>query len=89
MANALAVLLAAGTVIFAIHPPHPLPGRSAPPFSAFTYTFDLLIPIGAFGLRNAFASTGAAQWFADALIGAGWILATTVIAGTTRALRRA
>jgi hypothetical protein len=59
-----------------------------PPFNAFTYALDLLVPIGAFGLRDAYASTGAAQWLANALIAAGWILATTVIAGITRALHR-
>jgi len=50
-------------------------------------TLDLLIPVSAFGLCNACASTRAAQWLADALIAAGWILATAVIAGGTRALR--
>jgi hypothetical protein len=60
----------------------------APPFNAFTYTLDLLIPLGAFGLRSAYASAGAAQWLADALIAAGWILATAFIAGITRAIRR-
>jgi len=47
-----------------------------------------LIPIGAFGLRTAYAPAGAAQWLADALIAAGWILATAVIAGITRTIRR-
>ena len=51
-----------------------------PPFNALAYTLDLLIPIGAFGQRNAYVSTGPAQWLADALIAAGWILATAVIA---------
>lgn len=59
-----------------------------PPFNPFIYTLDLLIPIGAFGLRDAYASTGTAQWLADALIAAGWILATAVIAGITRTVRR-
>jgi hypothetical protein len=44
--------------------------------------------IRAFGLRNAYASTGPAQWLAGALIAAGWILATAVIAGVTRTVRR-
>ena len=56
--------------------------------NAFAYTFDMLIPIGAFGLRSAYASTGPAQWLAYALIAAGWILATAVIAGITRTIRR-
>jgi hypothetical protein len=84
----LAILLAAGTTVFTADKPYPVPGGPAPPFNAFTYTLDLLIPIGAFGLRSAYASTGAAQWLADALIAAGWILTAAVIAGVSRALRR-
>jgi hypothetical protein len=84
----LALLLAVGTTVYALHHPHPLPGGPVPPFNPFIYTLDLLIPIGAFGLRDAYASTGTAQWFADALIAAGWILATAVIAGITRTVRR-
>jgi hypothetical protein len=84
----LAALLAVGTAAFAIHRPRLIAGGPMPPFNAFTYTLDLLVPIGPFGLRGAYASTGAAQWLANALVAAGWILATTVIAGITRALRR-
>ena len=84
----LAALLATGTAVFTLHPPHLIPGGPAPPFNAFTYTLDLLIPLGAFGLRSAYAPAGAAQWLADTLIAAGWILATAVIAGITRAIRR-
>jgi hypothetical protein len=40
------------------------------------------------GLRTAYASVGPAQWLANALIAAGWILATAVIAGITRTVRR-
>jgi hypothetical protein len=84
----LALLLTAGTIVYAVDRPHPLPGGPVPPFNPLTYTLDLLIPIGAFALRNAYASSGTAQWLADALIAAGWILATAVIAGVTRAVRR-
>lgn len=84
----LAALLAVGTATFTIHRPHLIPGGPMPPFNAFIYTLDLLVPIGAFGIRNAYAPTGATQWLANALIAAGWILATTVIAGITRAIRR-
>jgi hypothetical protein len=84
----LAALLAAGTAIFTVHRPGPVPGGPRPPFNPFVYTLDLLVPISAFGLRGAFASTGAVQWIAYALTGAGWILASAVIAGVTRAIRR-
>jgi hypothetical protein len=84
----LALLLALGTIVYSVAQPHALAGGPVPPFNAFAYTLDLLIPIGAFGLRNAYASTGPAQWIAYVLIAAGWILATAVIAGITRTIRR-
>lgn len=84
----LAALLAAGTAAFTIRIPHLVPGGPAPPFNAFIYPLDLLIPIGAFGLRNSYASTVGIQWLADTLIAAGWILASAVIAGITRTVRR-
>lgn len=34
------------------------------------------VPIGAFGLRAAYDPVGHTRWVADALIVAGWILAT-------------
>lgn len=83
----LALLLAVGTTVYSLDRPHPLPGGPVPPFNAFTYTLDLLIPIGAFGLRTAYASSGSTQWLSYALIAAGWILATAVIAGITHAVR--
>ena len=56
--------------------------------SSFAYTLDLLIPFGAFGLRQAYGADGAGQWLGYALIASGWILATAVIAGITSAVRR-
>jgi hypothetical protein len=57
-------------------------------WNPFLFTLDLLIPIVDFGNKNRWAVPGASQWFAAALIAAGWILATTVAAGVTRMLRR-
>jgi len=65
-----------------------LPGGPVPPYSSFAYTLDLLIPFGAFGLREAYGADGAGQWLGYALIASGWILATAVIAGITSAVRR-
>jgi hypothetical protein len=84
----LARRLAIGTLVYSVDQPHALAGGPVPPFNAFAYTLDLLIPIGAFGLRNAYASTGPAQWIAYVLVAAGWILATAVIAGIGRTIRR-
>jgi hypothetical protein len=57
-------------------------------WNPFLFTLDLLIPIVDFGNKNRWALPGVSQWFAAALIAAGWILATTVAAGLTRMLRR-
>ncbi|HEY3753762.1 MAG TPA: hypothetical protein VGL80_31610 [Pseudonocardiaceae bacterium] len=57
-------------------------------WNPFLFTLDLLVPIVDFGNKSRWALPGASQWFAAALIAAGWILATTVAAGVTRMLRR-
>ncbi|MEV4015515.1 hypothetical protein AB0J35_33935 [Nonomuraea angiospora] len=82
-----ALLLALGTVVFAINPPRALKPSESPDFNAFAYTFDLLLPIPAFGQRELFDPGGWTQWLAYGLIVSGWILATALIAGATRILR--
>lgn len=53
------------------------------------YTLDLLIPIGGLGQRNSwYWESTPAQWLAYALIAAGWLLTTAVVAGVTRQLNR-
>ena len=84
----LLVLLAAGTAVFAAHQPRALNPGHDPHFNPLIYTLDLLIPIGPFGMRNAFVPADPGQWLAYALIAAGWILATAVVAGIARVLRR-
>jgi hypothetical protein len=84
----LALLVAAGTAVFSTWPPAPIDPEHHPHFAAFVYTVDLLIPIGAFGLRGAYDPSGGTQWVADALIAAGWILATALIAGVSRSIGR-
>ena len=69
-------------------PPVPLDPDHHPHFAAAVYTMDLLIPIGAFGLRGAYDPVGATQWVADCLIAAGWILATALVAGVSRTIGR-
>jgi len=59
-----------------------------PPFVATIYTLDRLVPIVSFGLRDAFAPAGAAQWWAFAYTILGWALTTAVVAGVTTAVRR-
>jgi len=84
----LVVLVAIGTAVFGARHPVPIDPAHRPHFSALVYTVDLLIPIGAFGLRSAYDPVGATQWIADGLIAAGWILATALVAGVSRSLGR-
>jgi hypothetical protein len=81
------VLLAIGTVVFALNPPRALKPDEAPGFDPFAYTFDLLLPWPAFGQREMFDPAGWTQGLAYGLIVSGWILATALIAGAARVLR--
>ncbi|RAY13830.1 hypothetical protein DPM19_18280 [Actinomadura craniellae] len=83
-----ALLLAAGTTVFSAERPRPLkPPAERPHYNAFIYTLDHLIPIPTFGQRELWDPLGWTQWLAYALIAAGWVLATALIAGMTRVLR--
>jgi hypothetical protein len=84
----IAVLLAVGTVAFGLHHPPPLEPGKAPSFNAFIYTLNLLVPIADFGQAHAFDPRGAYQWLSFLLTAAGWILATTVVAGVARVVNR-
>lgn len=84
----LLALLAIGTLFFTQHPPAPLEAGKTPQFNALFYTVDVLLPIASFGQEAAFAPRGTGQWLAYALTAAGWILATTVAAGISRAISR-
>lgn len=83
------LLIALGTLVFSYD--HPLPLRQSserPSFHAFVYTLDLMLPIETFGQRSAWDPVHWTYWLAQGLIGAGWILATALIAGITNFLRR-
>ncbi|MFD0853655.1 hypothetical protein ACFQ07_15565, partial [Actinomadura adrarensis] len=83
-----AALVALGTAVFSGNPPDSIkPTDERPDFHAFVYTLDLLIPIDTFGQQQAYDPQGWSRWVAYALIAAGWILATALIAGVTRVLR--
>jgi hypothetical protein len=84
----LAVLVAIGTGVFSAVPPVAIDPAHRPHFTALVYTVDLLIPIGAFGLRTAYDPVGGTRWVADVLIAAGWILATALVAGVSRRIGR-
>ncbi|UIX33343.1 oxidoreductase [Streptomyces sp. GQFP] len=84
----LLALLVCGALYFGPHPPAPLEAGKAPQFNAVFYTLDLLVPIITFGQESAFAPRDTGQWLAYTLIASGWILATTVTAGISRAISR-
>lgn len=84
----LAALLVAGTAAYALRHPAPLRPGEAPEFNALFYTLDLLLPIIDFGQQGAFGPRGWHQWLSYVLILAGWVLATTIAAGVSRALNR-
>ncbi|MFJ1614557.1 membrane-associated oxidoreductase [Streptomyces sp. NPDC088251] len=81
-------LLLIGALAFGLHRPAPLKAGEAPPFNAFFYTLDLLLPIIDFGQERAFNPQGWYQWLSYLLIAAGWLLATTIAAGITRSVSR-
>ncbi|WP_055525487.1 hypothetical protein [Streptomyces graminilatus] len=81
-------LLAAGSVTYALHHPHPLKADEAPEFNPVFYTLDLLLPVISFGQEEAFAPTGGYQFLSYVLVLTGWLLATTVIAGVSRSVAR-
>jgi hypothetical protein len=84
----LVALITLGTAVFAWRPPLAMNPHTAPPFDPFVYTINLLLPVGQFIQANQWNPSGAERWFAYALVGTGWLLATTVIAGVTRVLNR-
>lgn len=84
----LLALLLLGTVVYGLHHPQPVEAGKGPEFHATIYTLDLLLPVIDFGQEKAFTPHGGYQWLAYLLIAGGWLLATTVIAGITRAVNR-
>lgn len=83
----VAVLLTAGTVIFAAVPPAQIDPDEIRNFQPFVYTLDLLAPVSVFEQRGAWEPVGWTRWLAWTLVASGWILATALIAGAARVLR--
>jgi hypothetical protein len=84
----LITLIAIGSITFAWQPPPPLDPAISPPFNSLVYTINLLLPFGQFVQPNQWNPNGPERWFAYSLVGVGWLLASTVIAGVTRVLNR-
>ncbi|GIH50605.1 hypothetical protein SAMN05421833_1284 [Microbispora rosea] len=84
----LLTLLVAGVIVFTLNaPPRAQPGQG-PAFNAVIYSLDLLFPLIDFGQEKAFQPVAAGQWVAYGLVVAGWIFATTIATGISRALSR-
>lgn len=77
-----------GTTAYGLQHPQPLNKNEAPDFNAVFYTLDPLLPIIDFGQERAYTPHGWYQWLSYLLIATGWILATTIAAGVTRAISR-
>ncbi|GHE32804.1 oxidoreductase [Streptosporangium violaceochromogenes] len=83
----VAVLLTAGTVVFAAVRPAQIDPEEIRNFQPFVYTLDLLVPVSVFEQRGAWEPVGWTRWLAWTLVASGWILATALIAGAARVLR--
>jgi len=70
-----------GSIVFAWRPPPPLDPATSQHFNSLVYTINLLLPVGQFVQPDQWNPGGAERWFAYALVGTGWLLATAVIAG--------
>ncbi len=87
----LTALLGLGTYVFdQAHPANIVSTKQpAPEFTAWAYTLDILLPVIKLGQEDVWQPRGTALYCSWAIIGAGWLLTTTVIAGLTNVLKRA
>jgi hypothetical protein len=86
----LAVLLAAGTAVFAsAYPAHMhRTAATVPAFNAVVYALDVLLPVINLGQRTAWVPDGAALVWSWVLTAVGWVLAIAVVGGLTSAFGR-
>lgn len=85
----LMAVVAAGTGWFAFSGPlRAVKLGEAPTWDPFLYTLDVLVPLVDLGHDKAWDPVGADKAVTLTVMAIGWILATTVVAGAGRALRR-
>ncbi|MHB9848085.1 hypothetical protein ACSYGO_02450 [Streptomyces krungchingensis] len=84
----LLALVAAGSSWFSVRTPAPVGGSGQRAFDPVLYCVDLLVPVVSLGYRSAFDPAGWDKAVAVFLIVSGWLLATAVISGASRALGR-
>ncbi|MEK9521774.1 hypothetical protein MIU24_20645 [Streptomyces venezuelae] len=83
----LFALTTAVAFVFAAIPPQATRG-DGPDFHPAAFALDLVLPILDLGQEKSFIPSSGTVWVAWASAIAGWLLATTVIAGLTRRLSR-
>ncbi|WP_432843058.1 hypothetical protein [Dactylosporangium sp. CA-092794] len=82
-------VLAAGSTWFALRDPLlPIKAGETPSWDPVLYTLDLLVPLVDLGHERAWNPVGPDKAVAVLIMAAGWVLATTVVAGASRALGR-
>ena len=92
--RALVLLLVVGVigvVVFGMLHPSDIKAKSvstAPPFNAWSYTIDTLIPLINLHERDAFNASGLAQVAVTVFVVIGWALTTAVVAGLTGVFKR-
>jgi hypothetical protein len=84
----LIVLVTAGTLFFAAHPPVPANAAQHVSFDSLPYTIGLVIPLINTAQQNQWSPAGFSEVIAYLLIGLGWALATSLVADITRILTR-
>jgi hypothetical protein len=84
----LLALVAGGSTWFSVRAPAPVGGSGQRAFDPVLYCMDLLIPVVSLGYRSAFDPVGWDKAVAVFLIVSGWLLATAVVSGASRALGR-
>ncbi|MER5640905.1 oxidoreductase [Kitasatospora sp. NPDC002227] len=83
----LALAWALGGIYFRGHQPPPLKADEIPTWDPWLYSLSKVIPLVNLG-QDGWNPHDSGQWVATALVVAGWVLATTVVAGATRMLQR-
>jgi hypothetical protein len=85
----LALLIIGGQILSSRFPAEVVATKQpSPPFYPYAYAADLLIPVLNMGQRSSWQLHGIAAYCSWALIVAGWVLTTAVVAGLARILRR-
>jgi hypothetical protein len=88
----LGLLAVIGALVFGAAYPENMSATAEPavlpPFHAFAYALDVLLPIVDLGQQDRWNPQGAAQWWSYVSILSGWVLSTAVVAALTGLLKK-